>query len=115
MASDVINMTKEKIFIVYYKVYPLKKFLLDVLKCKYCSKRWKGGGTLCICCSIEIQKAYMTRQRQIESKNYIISIYKYVLEEIRLVGLLPNRVYQTLHGDTIHLFGDFKDKKYIVV
>ena len=105
-------MTQEKI---YYKVYPLKKFLLDVLKCKYCFRRWKGGGTLCICCSIEIQKKYMTRQFQVEYKNHIISIYKSVLEEIHLIGLLPNRVCQTLLADTIHLFGDFKDKKYIII
>lgn len=105
-------MTQEK---VYYKVYPLKKFVLDISHCKYCSKRWKGGGTLCICCSIEIQKAYMDKQEQINYKKNIMSIYKNVLEEICLIGLLPNRIRQTLLVDTIHFFGDFKDKTYIII
>lgn len=99
---------------IIYTVYPLKKFITNISHCKYCLKKWKGGGTICICCSIEIQKAYNSLQLQIAHKKHTMNIFKNIKEEIENIGLLPNRIRQTLLGDTMIYFEDFRDKKYIV-
>lgn len=98
---------------ITYTIYCLKIFLNDIKYCKYCLKKWRGGGTICICCSIEIQNAYINRNKYLIYKHKITSIFKPVLEDIIYIGLLPNRIYQTLLADTMNYFKDFRNNSLL--
>lgn len=97
-----------------YRIQPLKSFLPHIEGCKYCLNRWRGGGTMCILCSIDIQKVYFKLRRQIEYKQFTRLLYKFVLMDIEQIGLQPNRIMQTRLGDSIHLFGDTRVEQKMV-
>ena len=82
-----------------------------IMSCIYCYTRW--GGThydkvskirICYNCTNEIKDRVSKMRQNLQLTAKIIQNKNRVLEDIIIVGMNPDRVYQTQLADTLYLF-----------